>query len=85
VRFLPARLRDAPEQRVYVLVGILAVIALYLVGFVASNTKSVKVSFVLFSTSASLIWVILISLILGVVAGVALTGLVRRRRAAESR
>jgi uncharacterized integral membrane protein len=69
---LPSRLEGRPEQGIYVIVGILAVVVLFLVGFVVKNDRSVRVDFVLFSASSSLIWVILISLFLGVLAGVLL-------------
>jgi uncharacterized integral membrane protein len=78
---LPGRLEGRPEQGLYVLVGVLAVVLLYIVGFVVANSRSVSVDFVLFSASASLIWVILISLALGGVLGFALARLGARRRA----
>ena len=75
MRLLPARLRNAPEQGVYVVVGVLAVVVLFLVGFIVKNDRPARVDFVLFSTATSLIWVILISLLLGLVAGVLLARL----------
>ncbi len=77
---LPGRLEGRPEQSLYVLVGVLAVVLLYIVGFVVANSHSVSVDFVLFSASASLIWVILISLVLGGVLGFALARIGVRRR-----
>jgi uncharacterized integral membrane protein len=72
---LPRRLEGRPEQGIYVIVGVLAVVVLFLVGFVVKNDRSVRVDFVLFSAGSSLIWVILISLVLGVVIGVLLATL----------
>jgi uncharacterized integral membrane protein len=77
---LPGRLEGRPEQSLYILVGVLAVVLLYVVGFVVANSHRVSVDFVLFSASASLIWVILISLALGGVCGFALARLGVRRR-----
>jgi uncharacterized integral membrane protein len=73
-------LEGRPEQSLYILVGVLAVALLYVVGFVVANSHRVNVDFVLFSASASLIWVILISLVLGGVCGFALARLGQRRR-----
>jgi uncharacterized integral membrane protein len=77
---LGSRLRETSEQGVYVLVGVLSVATLYLVGFILKNTDHVQVDFVLFSATASLIWVILISLVLGIAGGLALSVLARRAR-----
>jgi uncharacterized integral membrane protein len=73
--------RDAnPERLVYGLMALLALIVIYLVAFVLSNTETVPVSFVLFDTNASLIWVMLICTLLGLIAGVAVSRLVTGRR-----
>jgi uncharacterized integral membrane protein len=72
---LPRRLDGHPEQGIYVVVGVLAVVVLFLVGFVVKNDRTVRVDFVVTSTGASLIWVILISLFLGLLAGILLATL----------
>ena len=61
------------------LIGI-GVVGLYALLFVVLNTKHVKVSFVFTSTRVSLIWVILLSLVVGVTLGVLLSQLHRRRQ-----
>jgi uncharacterized integral membrane protein len=83
---LPRRLEGRPEQGIYVIVGVLAVVVLFLVGFVVKNDRSVRVDFVVFSAGSSLIWVILISLFLGIVVGILLATLspVGKRRRATS-
>lgn len=69
-----------PERRVFSrLVVLLAVIA-YAVAFVLENRKQVNVHFVFVTARVSLIWVILLSLALGVIAGRLLPQLYRRRR-----
>ena len=76
---LPRRGDRDPERLVYGLMALLALIVIYLVAFVLSNTEPVPVSFVLFDTTASLIWVMLVCTILGLVAGVAIFRLVAGR------
>lgn len=72
MRRLVQRLREGPEQGLYVLVGVAAVVLLFIVGFIVENSTRVHVHFVLFTKSTSLIWVILVSLFLGIVIGAAL-------------
>jgi uncharacterized integral membrane protein len=60
------------------LIGI-AVVGIYLLLFVVLNTRHVPVKFVFATTRVSLIWVILLSLAAGVVLGVLLSQLHRRR------
>lgn len=54
-------------------------VALYALLFVVLNTRRVKVSFVFTSTRVSLIWVILLSLAVGIVLGVLASQLRRHR------
>jgi uncharacterized integral membrane protein len=61
------------------LLGI-AVVGLYALLFVVLNTRHVKVSFVFASTRVSLIWVVLLSLAVGVTLGVLLSQLHRHRQ-----
>lgn len=77
------------ERGVYALIAIIALIVIYLIAFVLKNTRSVKVSFVFASTTASLIWVLLVSILLGIVLGLAASRLghvrpSRRARAAQA-
>ncbi len=75
----PERLDDK-QRRQLVRVGVLVVVALLLVTFIFRNTRQVRVSFVFFSTTSSLIWVIISSLILGFIAGWLLPGQIKRYR-----
>ena len=59
---------------------LIAAVAVYAILFVVLNTRSVKVSFVFVSTRVSLIWVILLSLAVGLVLGVLASQLHRRRQ-----
>jgi uncharacterized integral membrane protein len=74
--------QDARAERIlYALVAGLALVVIYLVAFVVSNTREVLVSFVFFEATASLIWVMLACTLLGLAAGVAIVQIRTRRRA----
>lgn len=51
----------------------------YLIAFVIKNSEQTQVDFVFYSASTSLVWVILLSLALGLLTGVLLSQLYRRR------
>jgi uncharacterized integral membrane protein len=68
-----------PERRVLGRLLILIALAAYAVAFVLENRKHVRIHFVFAKTTVSLIWLILLSLALGVIAG-RLLPLYRRRR-----
>lgn len=65
--------------RLWIQLGLLLLAVAYVVGFVVANADETKVSFVLFSTTTSLIWVILLSLVLGLVGGILLSQVYLRR------
>jgi uncharacterized integral membrane protein len=75
------RFRDLPDQGLYGLIGVLAVAALYVIGFVIKNSKNVSVDFVLFSAGVPLITLMVVMLLFGAVLGAALTLALARRRA----
>jgi uncharacterized integral membrane protein len=54
----------------------------YVIAFVLENRRTVHIHFVLFTASVSLIWLILLSLLIGLGGGVLLSQLYRRRRQA---
>lgn len=70
---------DDRQRKQLIRVGVLVGIALLIVTFIFSNTRQVSISFIIFTAEASLIWVIVTSLLLGFVAGWLLPGLIRRR------
>lgn len=72
---------DERQRKQLIRVGVLVLVALLVVTFIFRNTRQVRVSFVFFSTTSSLIWVIISSLVLGFIAGWLLPGQVRRWRA----
>jgi len=71
--------RETFQPRLWLIVGVLALIIAYVVAFVAENNKRVTVHFVLFTTHTSVIWLVLLSLAIGLVGGVLLSQLERRR------
>ena len=72
---------DARQKRQLTRVGVLVAVGILLVLFIFRNTRDVKVSFVFFTATSSLIWVIVCSLVLGFLAGWLLPGQIRRYRA----
>ncbi len=72
---------DDRQRRQLIRVGVLVIVAILLVTFIFRNTREVRVSFVFFTTTSSLIWVIVSSLILGFLAGWLLPPQIRRYRA----
>jgi uncharacterized integral membrane protein len=72
------------QPRLWIRVGALVLIGAYLIAFVAGNDEEASVDFVFGQARTSLIWVILLSLLAGLVGGVLLSQLHRRRQARRS-
>ena len=71
--------REIFQPRLWLIVLGLALIAAYVVAFIAENNKSVRVHFVFYTAHTSVIWLILLSLAIGLVGGVLISQLERRR------
>jgi uncharacterized integral membrane protein len=71
--------RETFQPRLWLSVVGLVLIGAYVVAFIAENNKRVTVHFVLFSAETSVIWVILLTLAIGIVGGLLLSQLYRRR------
>lgn len=67
------------QPKLWLILGTLLLVAGYLFAFAVKNDQRVDVDFVLATTTTSVIWIILLSLVLGLVAGVLLSQLYRRR------
>jgi uncharacterized integral membrane protein len=89
MRFLRRSDEEAPageetpapgERRVFLRLVVLLAIVAYAIAFVLENHNEVKVHFVFWTARVSLIWVILLSIALGVIGGRLLPQLYRRRR-----
>ena len=72
------------QPRLWIRVGALVLIGAYLIAFVAGNDEDASVDFVFGQARTSLIWVILLSLLAGLVGGVLLSQIARRRHARRS-
>lgn len=68
------------QPRLYVRIVLLALVLAYGTAFVLENNKQVTVHFVLGTAGVSLIWLILLSVTLGLLLGVLLSQLYRRGR-----
>ena len=78
-------LRETFHPRVWIRLAALSLLVAYVVAFVLENAKHVHVHFVLVTTSVSLIWVILLSLAIGLLTGVVGTQLYRHRGRARGK
>ena len=71
--------RQRNEARSWLIVIALALVVAYLIWFVIDNTHTVEVHWIFGTTHGSLIWVILVSLLLGAAIGLLALWLGRRR------
>ena len=77
------RIDETYQPKLWLIIGGLIAVAAYVLYFVAANDDEVSVKFLFFDATTSLIWVILFSLVLGIVAGLLLSQLYARRRSAR--
>jgi uncharacterized integral membrane protein len=68
------------QLRLYLRLGVLLLAVAYLIAFVIKNNTDTPVDFVFGSTKVSLIWMILLTLAFGLVAGVLISQLYRHRK-----
>jgi uncharacterized integral membrane protein len=76
---------DEWQARLWAIIVGLFLIVVYLIAFVVKNDDRIEIDFVLFNSTVSLIWEIVFILALGVLGGVLLSQLYRRRRGHEHR
>ena len=72
------------QPRLWISLGVLILIGAYLIAFVVGNDEEASVNFVFAEARTSLIWVILLSLLAGLIGGVMLSQLHRRRQTRKS-
>lgn len=75
------RFDESHQPRLLVIIGALVLLAAFVIYFVVANDDDVSVDFLFFEATTGLIWVILLSLAIGIVAGVLLSQVYRRRSA----
>jgi uncharacterized integral membrane protein len=71
---------DRWQPRLYLRLILLGLLVAYAIAFVLENRKQVNVHFVLATASVSLVWLILLALGVGLLGGILLAQLERRRR-----
>jgi uncharacterized integral membrane protein len=84
-RGIDAETKETFQLRLWSIVIALIAIGAYIVAFVAENTSRVTLHFVLFTTHTSVIWLILLSFVIGIAGGLLLSQLYRRRRGGKQR
>ena len=72
------------QPRLWVSLGVLILLVAYLIAFVVGNSEKTSINFVFGKATTSLIWVILLSALAGLIGGVLLSQLHRRRYARRS-
>jgi uncharacterized integral membrane protein len=77
------KIDDTYQPRLWFVIGGLVAVAAYVLYFIAANDDEVSVKFLFAEATTSLIWVILLSLALGLLAGILLSQLYRRRSSAR--
>ena len=79
-RIDPAQIDENWQPRLYVRLIALVLLAAYAIAFVLENRQTVSVHFVFATARVSLIWLPLLALAVGLVGGILLAQLERRRR-----
>jgi uncharacterized integral membrane protein len=71
---------DRWQPRLYLKLIVLGLLVAYAIAFILENRTQVEVHFVLWTAHVSLVWVILLALGVGLLGGILLAQLERRRR-----
>jgi uncharacterized integral membrane protein len=71
---------DRWQPRLYLRLIVLGLLVAFAIAFILENRKQVNVHFVLATASVSLVWLILLALGVGLLGGILLGQLERRRR-----
>ena len=80
----PDDLERSWQLKLWAMLALLILIGGYLIAFVVGNDEEARVDFVFGEATTSLIWVILLSLLAGLLGGVLLSQVMRRRHARRS-
>jgi uncharacterized integral membrane protein len=74
---------DEFQPRLWLIIVGLSAMVLYLLAFIVMNDREIEIEFVFFTATLSLIWAMVLMVGLGVLGGVLLSQLYRRRRGHE--
>jgi uncharacterized integral membrane protein len=77
------KIDESYQPRLWFILGALVLLAAYMIYFVVANDDDVSVDFLFVDARTGLIWVILLALAIGLLAGVLLSQLYRRRSASR--
>lgn len=72
-------LHETWQPRLWATIVALILLAAYVIAFIVENDKPTRIRFVFGTTNATLIWVILLSFAIGILGGLLLSQLYRRR------
>lgn len=78
------KLDESYQPRLWFVLGGLGLLIAYVLYFVVANNDRVAVKFLFFDARTGLIWVILLSLAIGLAAGLLLSQLYRRRSVSKA-
>jgi uncharacterized integral membrane protein len=70
---------DERQRRQLITLGLLVVVAILVLAFILQNRERVEISFIVFTARTSLIWLIVLSLVAGAIAGHLIERMIRRR------
>lgn len=77
-------LQEQWQPKLWIRLIVLAILIAYVIAFVIENRKAVHLHFVLATASVSLVWLIVLSVGIGLIGGILLSQLERRRRRRRS-
>jgi uncharacterized integral membrane protein len=78
-RGIDSETRETFQPKLWLVLIGLGLIGAYVVAFIVENNNRVSVHFVLFKTHTSVIWLILLSVAIGLLVGLLMSQLTRRR------
>jgi uncharacterized integral membrane protein len=71
--------RHAQRARLYLRAGVAVLAAVIIIALIVANTRKVELDWVVGSGKASLVWIIIVSALVGWIGGLVTAGIFRRR------
>jgi uncharacterized integral membrane protein len=75
----PDKRLDDRQRRQLLTLGLLVLVAIIVLAFILENRERVEISFIVFTARTSLIWLIILALVAGGIAGHLIERMIRRR------